>query len=86
MRRWYTAAMPGWRSVTYDWPLSRECSEDIGEDAWSVTRKGGGNGFAMLIVALSWWLGAAKSAPHKREAMSMVEDVVFVLGALTSAE
>ncbi|KZV60144.1 hypothetical protein PENSPDRAFT_538694, partial [Peniophora sp. CONT] len=53
MRSWYTNAMPAWRDVGANhWPLLRA---NRGGDDWDQTRRGGANGLAIFIIALSWW-------------------------------
>ncbi|VDB98017.1 unnamed protein product [Peniophora sp. CBMAI 1063] len=63
-----------------------ETSEDASEDIWAPTCKGGENSIAILIIALSWWITEAKTAAQQRETVSMVEDLVFVLGQLIESE
>ena len=72
--------MPTWRQVSFGWPLVRVKPD--GEN-WDRIRKGGANGFVMLIIATSWWLKKASTASARAEVASVVEDLAFVLDQLT---
>lgn len=59
-----------------DWPLRR----DVGEDQdWPELIKGGKNGFKMILVAMNWWLRGVQSETETNQALSVLEDIVFVL-------
>lgn len=51
-------------------------------DSWSVLRRGGPNGFFLVLLALSWWLASADEGQDMAEVWEMVEDVCWVLGKL----
>lgn len=59
-----------------EWPLRREIKED---ESWPELRKGGRNGFKLIMVALNWWLRGTSSTSEENKALSVLEDVVFVL-------
>ena len=82
MRAWIANVMPAWRreGVQGGWPLRRVEGGD-----WSAARKGGQNGFGMVIIACLWWLEAVETAEQKREVKEVVEDLVYALGEMTSS-
>ncbi|KAI0054879.1 hypothetical protein BV25DRAFT_1790807, partial [Artomyces pyxidatus] len=49
-RKWWEGLQPLWRGDS--WPLER--ATPVGEK-WTKTRKGGANGFVMVVIALAWW-------------------------------
>ncbi|KAI0045477.1 hypothetical protein FA95DRAFT_1495406, partial [Auriscalpium vulgare] len=49
-RAWWIGLQPEWRGSK--WPLAREVRAS---EAWSDCRKGGRNGFAIVLITLSWW-------------------------------
>ena len=48
------------------------------DDGWDSVLRGGANGMAILIMALSWWYKSATSATAMGEASSLCEDLVYV--------
>jgi hypothetical protein len=71
--------MPPWRrNATLPWPLIREPATGSAED-WSGQAKGGRNGLAIFIVALSWWLAKKKGL---KGAESIIEDLTWSLGKI----
>ncbi|KAA1479204.1 hypothetical protein DENSPDRAFT_855282, partial [Dentipellis sp. KUC8613] len=77
MRTWIMGAMPDWRRTTIGWPLSRVRLPD---QSWAKAMRGGPNSFAIIIVAISWWIVQSAEAGNERaqnEAASVVEDLVW---------
>lgn len=48
-------------------------------ERWEVLRKGGINGFFNVVVSLSWWCSAVKTAAQKKVLADMADDVAWVL-------
>lgn len=74
VRSWWTVLQPAARGN--DWPLLRDIKED---ESWPELMKGGRTGFKLIMVALNWWLRGTASVSEENQALSMLEDVVFVL-------
>ncbi|KAI0042912.1 hypothetical protein FA95DRAFT_1455891, partial [Auriscalpium vulgare] len=52
-RSWWVSMQPQWRRTGADpWPLVREQHP---EEEWLGIRKGGKNGFALLLLTIIWW-------------------------------
>ncbi|VDB96081.1 unnamed protein product [Peniophora sp. CBMAI 1063] len=83
MRLWYTHVMPEWRRGAQDWPLLRVVPNDAD---WQTAYKGGANGMFIVLIACYWWISQAKSNDKAlRESLSVVEDVAWALGQMTSS-
>ena len=74
VRAWWTVLQPASRGN--DWPLRRDIPED---ECWPELQKGGRNGFKLVMVALNWWLRGTNTESEVNKALSMLEDLVFVL-------
>lgn len=74
VRNWWIVLQPSYRGS--DWPLRRDVRDD--ED-WAELIKGGKNGFKMILVAMNWWLRGVRTDSETNEALSVLEDIVFVL-------
>lgn len=74
VRNWWTVLQPATRGN--EWPLLREIKED---EEWLELKKGGRTGFKLILVALNWWLRGTSSVSEENKALSVLEDVVFVL-------
>jgi hypothetical protein len=48
-------------------------------ERWEDLRKGGINGFFNVVVSLSWWCSAVKTAAQKKLLAVMADDVAWVL-------
>ncbi|KAJ8472367.1 hypothetical protein ONZ51_g8553 [Trametes cubensis] len=53
--------------------------------SWGVLRRGGPNGFFLVLLALSWWVKSAVDGRDVKNAFAMVEDVLWVLDTMLSA-
>ncbi|KAI0039149.1 hypothetical protein FA95DRAFT_1456158, partial [Auriscalpium vulgare] len=51
-REWWTKMNPAWRVGARDWPLGRVV---VAEETWPELRKGGRNGFVLVLLTLVWW-------------------------------
>lgn len=74
VRNWWIVLQPSCRGS--DWPLRREVGDD---QDWSELTKGGKNGFKMILVAMNWWLRGVRSESETNQALSVLEDIVYVL-------
>ena len=77
-RGWWKVLQPDWRTPNDgDWPLV--CDGPTSE-GWPKLLKGGGNGFALVLLSLSWWMMREKDETRKTtESSSVFEDVEWVL-------
>jgi hypothetical protein len=77
-RAWWKILQPEWRAAANgNWPLVREVPKVEG---WAKLMKGGGNGFALVLLSLSWWMMREKDETRKTvESSSAFEDVAWVL-------
>ncbi|KAI0039071.1 hypothetical protein FA95DRAFT_1458674, partial [Auriscalpium vulgare] len=73
-RSWWTHLQPEWRAG--DWPLRRTGARE--DEDWMELRKGGRNGFEMILVSMSWWFSAAEPGTERNEWESALEDVNWV--------
>jgi hypothetical protein len=74
---WWVGLQP-WRGS--DWTsLARELPD--GEIDWSATRKGGSNGFYVVLLALGWWFIGAKHSDGRgiSDCEHALDDVAWVL-------
>ncbi|KAI0038272.1 hypothetical protein FA95DRAFT_1457067, partial [Auriscalpium vulgare] len=55
-RQWWIKMNPAWRVGKQDWPL---CRDVVAEETWPELRKGGRNGFVIVLLTLVWWTAAA---------------------------
>lgn len=52
---------------------------------WELVRRGGCNGFFLVVISLAWWLSAALlSGEGFEEALSAVDEVSWVCRTLTT--
>ncbi|KAI0037307.1 hypothetical protein FA95DRAFT_1470623, partial [Auriscalpium vulgare] len=52
-RSWWSVMQPEWRrAAAQPWPMVRENRED---EPWDELRKGGQNGFVLILLTLVWW-------------------------------
>lgn len=79
-RSWWEAMQPVWRHVDGESSLSRNVPST--ED-WDALARGGSNGLFLIIMALSWWLQGFTSTEPTDDFWSAVNDVVWVLEAIT---
>jgi hypothetical protein len=76
---WWTNLQPDWRK-TADGTLLRDVDGD-----WLSLRKGGNNGFFMIVLTLSWWLRAIDGVVEAEGEISKAfSDVNWVLDHLLS--
>lgn len=67
---------PVWRIKDGEGELQRH---DVPDESWPEIMKGGGNGFFLVLISLSWWMEAAKEKTDKDDCLSVVDDVMWVL-------
>lgn len=78
-RGWWKILQPQWR-ISDD-----ECGGSLvrngpSDEKWSNLLKGGGNGFVLVLLSLSWWMMREKDESRKaEESSSAFEDVQWVL-------
>jgi hypothetical protein len=77
-KAWWKILQPEWRGANDgNWPLVREGPE-VRE--WAKLMKGGGNGFVLVLLSLSWWMMRERDETRKTvESSSAFEDVAWVL-------
>ncbi|KAI0326027.1 hypothetical protein GY45DRAFT_1259762 [Cubamyces sp. BRFM 1775] len=79
-RQWWEALQPTSRGEK-TWPLPRIQPPNASE--WDLVRRGGCNGFFLVIMGLAWWLLAALNGKEGAEdALEAVEDVSWVCRTL----
>ncbi|KAI0054483.1 hypothetical protein BV25DRAFT_1789869, partial [Artomyces pyxidatus] len=49
-RTWWSGLQPSWRGT--EWPLTRSI---VAGETWEGVRKGGANGFVIVLILLAWW-------------------------------
>lgn len=80
-RAWWTNLQPNWRSQSRRgakaWPLKRSPFPEV--ENWCQTKHRGEDGFFLILQALGWWASGVRSAKERREWMSAVDDVLWVL-------
>jgi hypothetical protein len=78
-RGWWKILQPQWR-ISDD-----ECGGSLvrngpSDEKWPNLLKGGGNGFVLVLLSLSWWMMSEKDESRKaEESSSAFEDVQWVL-------
>lgn len=83
---WWFNMQPSWRKLSgVRWPLPRNASPIVGSE-WIETRKGGLSGIITVVMALLWWKTQAKHTVHKKQYVSALEDVAWVLEQMLLAE
>jgi hypothetical protein len=75
---WWIALQPEWR-IANDGSFNYEVPAD--ED-WRVLHKGGKTGLYIVVVALSWWVGALTPAIPSFRAWTAVHDVQWVINQI----
>ncbi|THH18837.1 hypothetical protein EUX98_g8887 [Antrodiella citrinella] len=83
---WYSGIQPGWRQTEEDnWPPAQvEETEEACSD-WSVLRRGGQNGFFMVIMAVSWWYSTAMLIADPDllvQSFLIIQDIQWVLSRM----
>ncbi|OJT12277.1 hypothetical protein TRAPUB_11176 [Trametes pubescens] len=83
-KQWWTALQPRSRMSDSDvWPMPRV--EPTDTPSWELLRRGGCNGFFLVVISLAWWVSAVLlSGEGLEEAMVAVEDVSWVCSAITT--
>ena len=74
--KWWAAMQPAWRLSDKIWPLLREAPATTD---WSGLQYGGGNGFFLIILTLSWWAQAVQNDLSQEDFLSAVDDVHWVI-------
>jgi hypothetical protein len=74
--KWWISLQPASRMGV---ELLREV--DVGEP-WLETKKGSINGFFNVVVSLSWWMQALTSDEAASEFLTILKDVLWVLGCM----
>ncbi|KAH9851012.1 hypothetical protein C2E23DRAFT_733574 [Lenzites betulinus] len=85
-KQWWTALQPAsrMRYNVSNWPLLRDGPTNLSE--WGLLRRGGCNGFFLVVMSLAWWVWAARNEGEgEDEALQAVDDVSWVCRALMSA-
>lgn len=74
---------PSWRGTDHT-VLLRKAPK--GEIDWSATRKGGQNGFFIILLALGWWFLGVKHNDSRGvdDCVHALDDVTWVLQQMTS--
>jgi hypothetical protein len=73
---WWISLQPGWR-IMDSWPLAQTGPV---EEGWETLMKGGGNGFALILLSLSWWMMREKDETRgATESTAAFEDVQWAL-------
>lgn len=78
-REFWISLQPDWRKQNTDQPLQRQ---SIQSADWATLRKGGPNGFFLVLKALSFWATMAWTREERDEFDEMVGDVNWVLGEM----
>jgi hypothetical protein len=73
---WWMSLQPGWRVVD-SWPFAQ--TGPI-EEGWEALMKGGGNGFVLILLSLSWWMMRERDETRgMTESTTAFEDVQWAL-------
>jgi hypothetical protein len=73
---WWTVLQPEWRIID-SWPFARTGPV---EEGWKSLMKGGGNGFVLVMLSLSWWMMREKDETRATvESSAAFEDVEWAL-------
>ena len=75
-KNWWTAMQPEWRKGD---PLVKTAPADMD---WALLMCGGSNGLALVVMSLSWWVGAV-DAPDVDLSVA-IDDVNWVLSELVA--
>ena len=75
-KNWWTAMQPEWRKGD---PLVKTAPADVD---WALLMRGGSNGLALVVMSLSWWVGAV-DAPDLDLSVA-IDDVNWVLSELVA--
>jgi hypothetical protein len=80
-RAWWKILQPEWRITDgTGWPLVRD--GPAGE-VWPNLLKGGGNGFVLVLLSLSWWMMRERDETRNTvESSSALADVEWALGKM----
>lgn len=73
---WWAHLQPEWRGV---YPLASQPPED---SDWSELRKGGPNGFFILLLSFVWWGKAIESMEEHKIWLEFSGDLDWVIGQL----
>jgi hypothetical protein len=82
---WWAGLQPSWRGNESN-SLSR--TVPAGAVDWSRTRKGGLNGFFIIILALGWWFLGAKNNDSRNisNCGHALDDVIWVLEQIVGSD
>jgi hypothetical protein len=75
-QNWWQGLQPEWRLLD-DGTLLQEVP-DTGEQ-WETLRRGGSNGFFMIVLALSWWVEAMGGKADSTGLSEAIDDVAWVV-------
>jgi hypothetical protein len=78
-QNWWQGLQPEWHLLD-DGTLLQEVP-DIGEQ-WEKLRRGGSNGFFMIVLALSWWAEAMGGKLDNAGLREAVDDITWVVGCM----
>src|SRR5216684_864424 len=76
-QKWWQGLQPKWHQLD-DGTLLQEVPE-MGEQ-WESLQRGGTNGFFMIVLALSWWVGAMGGIVDD---LGLLDDVTWVVRCMT---
>ncbi|TFK79908.1 hypothetical protein K466DRAFT_504802, partial [Polyporus arcularius HHB13444] len=79
-KSWWTKLQPACRKSAKGWPLPQVCPDNDAE--WDGLRRGGCNGFFIIVMALAIWASALDDESAE-EFLEIVEDVTWVCSTLT---
>ena len=76
LKEWWVLMQPSWRD------RGGELVRDVPRgETWQTLKKGGTSGIYVVIMGLSWLIGAGKSehAKHDTDVWTLVEDISWVI-------
>src|ERR1700691_159190 len=76
---WWKVLQPEWRIPDNDGDC-QWARDGPANEGWAKLMKGGGNGFVLVLLSLSWWMMRERDETRKTvESLSAFEDVAWVL-------
>ena len=84
-RLWWRELQPAVR-LDAAGELQRPSADVVQGGSWGVLRRGGPNGFFLVLLALGWWVRAAVDKQDVKDAFAMVEDILWVLKDVLNTE
>ena len=78
---WWHALQPAWRVTSDVTPTTFEHTGDT-DDGWDTMRRGGPNGFCLVIVAISWYVSTNGNQPLSLSMTHLLDDTAWVLRKL----